>query len=80
MSDTTRLIHHLEVETLMPILLDTQPAPTQPPQPAAAAVIDERRYLQRFNRSQVRLLVLQTCRTASNDLVTRIRFEPWLGL
>jgi hypothetical protein len=64
----------------LPILSDTLPAPTQAPQPAAATVIEERRYLQRFNRSQGRVLVVQTWRTASSDLVTRIRLEPWLGL
>jgi hypothetical protein len=68
----------LDVETLMPILSDTQPAPIQAAQPAA--LIEERRYLQRFNRSEVRVRVVRTWRTASGDLVTRIGIEPWLGL
>jgi len=76
---TLRQIAGLD-QTLMPILSDTEPAPIQAPQPADAALIQERRYLQRFNRSQVRLLVVQTWRTASGDLATRINFEPWLGL
>jgi len=68
----------LDVETLMPILSDTQPAPIQAAQPAA--LIEERRYLQRFNRSQVRLLVVRTWRNGSGELVNRVGFEPWLGL
>ena len=70
----------LDVETLMPILSDTQPAPIQALHRAAAAVIEERRYLQRFNRSQVRLLVVRTWRNGSGELVNRVGFEPWLGL
>jgi hypothetical protein len=64
----------------MPILSDTQPAPIQVPQPGAATLVDERRYLQRFNRSQARLLVVQSWRTATGDLVTRVGLERWLGL
>jgi hypothetical protein len=64
----------------MPILRDTQAAFTSPPRPSANAVIEERRYLQRFNRSQVRVQVMRTWRTISGELVTWVGFEPWLGL
>ena len=78
--ETHRCTHARDVETLMPILSDTQPAPIPAAQPSPAAVIEERRYLQRFDRSQVRVRVVRTWRIASGDLVTRICYEPWLGL
>jgi hypothetical protein len=63
----------------MPILTDTQAAPRAPHQ-SAKVVIEERRYIQRFNRSQVRFLVVRVCRNAAGEVVTRVSIEPYLGL